>query len=93
MLQAPGLLEEVGSHLQPPVSAKALADHLEITLDRNNDVVTVTATVHSRDWTVDTVNRYCAAAIAYTQAIQRQEAVEVGDNIAIVTNQGTQQET
>jgi protein involved in polysaccharide export with SLBB domain/capsular polysaccharide biosynthesis protein len=81
MLQAPGLLEEVGSHLQPPVSAKALADHLEITLDRNNDVVTVTATGHSRDWTVDTVNRYCAAAIAYTQAIQRQEAVEVGDNI------------
>jgi protein involved in polysaccharide export with SLBB domain/capsular polysaccharide biosynthesis protein len=81
MLQAPGLLEEVGSHLQPPVSAKELAEHLEVTLDRNNDVVTVTATGHSREETVDTVNRYCAAAIAYTQTIQRQEAIEVGDNL------------
>jgi protein involved in polysaccharide export with SLBB domain/capsular polysaccharide biosynthesis protein len=81
MLQAPGLLEEVGSHLNPPMSAKDLADHLEVTLDRNNDVVTVTASGSSREETVDTVNRYCAAAIAYTQAIQRQEAVEVGDNL------------
>lgn len=81
MLQAPGLLEEVGSHLQPPVTAKELAEHLEITLDRNNDVVTVTATGHSREETVETVNRYCAAAIAYTQLIQRQEATDVGDNL------------
>jgi protein involved in polysaccharide export with SLBB domain/capsular polysaccharide biosynthesis protein len=81
MLQAPGLLEEVGSHLQPPVSAKELAEHLEVTLDRNNDVVTVTATGRSRDETVDTVNRFCAAAIAYTQKIQRQEATEAGDNL------------
>ena len=81
MLQAPGLLEEVGSHLHPPVTAKELAQHLEVTLDRNNDVVTVTATGHSREETVDTVNQYCAAAIAYTQTIQRQEATEVGDNL------------
>jgi protein involved in polysaccharide export with SLBB domain/capsular polysaccharide biosynthesis protein len=81
MLQAPGLLEEVGSHLQPPVSAKELAEHLEVVLDRNNDVVTVTATGHSRDEAIDTVNRYCAAAIAYTQTIQRQEAVDVGNNV------------
>ena len=81
MLQAPGLLEEVGSHLQPPVTAKQLAAHLEVTLDRNNDVVTVTATGHSREETVETVNRYCAAAIAYTQTIQRQEATDVGDNM------------
>jgi protein involved in polysaccharide export with SLBB domain/capsular polysaccharide biosynthesis protein len=81
MLQAPGLLEEVGAHLQPPVSAKELAEHLEITLDRNNDVVTVTATGRSRDETVDTVNRFCAAAIAYTQTIQRLEATEAGDNL------------
>src|SRR5665213_1373805 len=81
MLQAPGLFEEVGSHLKPPVSAKELAQHLEVTLDRNNDVVTVTATGNSREETVDTVNQYCDAAIAYTQTIQRQEATEVGDNL------------
>jgi protein involved in polysaccharide export with SLBB domain/capsular polysaccharide biosynthesis protein len=81
MLQSPGLFEEVGSHMQPPVSAKELADVLEITLDRNNDVVTVTATGHSRGEAVDIVNRFCAAAITYTQTIQRQEAIESGDNV------------
>ncbi len=81
MLQAPGLLEEVGSHLHPPVSAKVLAEHLEVTLDRNNDVVTVTASGDTPEVAIDTVNRYSAAAIAYTQTIQRQEAVDVGDNL------------
>ncbi len=81
MLQAPGLLEEVGSHLQPPITAKQVAERLEITLDRNNDVVTVTATGGSREQAVDTVNRFCAAAIAYTQTIQRQEATDAGDNL------------
>jgi hypothetical protein len=81
MLQAPGLLEEVGSHLQPPITAKQLAERLEITLDRNNDLVTVTATGGSREQAVDTVNRFCVAAIAYTQTIQRQEATDAGDNL------------
>jgi protein involved in polysaccharide export with SLBB domain/capsular polysaccharide biosynthesis protein len=81
MLQAPGLLEDVGAHLKTPVSARVLAEHLEVALDRNNDVVTVTATGRSPEEAIDTVNRYCAAAIAYTKAIQRQEAVEVGDNL------------
>jgi len=81
MLQAPGLLEEVGSRLSPPLTARELSEHLEIALDRNNDVVTVTASGRSRDAAIDIVNRYCAAAIAYTQAIQRQEATEVGDNL------------
>ena len=81
MLQSPGLLEEVGSHLQPPVSAKELARHLQITLDRNNDVATVTATGASAEATTDLVKRFCAAAIAYTQTMQRQEATEAGDNV------------
>jgi capsular polysaccharide biosynthesis protein len=81
MLQSPGLFEEVGAHLQQPVTAKELADVLAINLDRNNDVVTVTATGHSRAEAVDIVNRFCAAAVAYTQTIQRQEAIEAGDNV------------
>ncbi len=90
MLQSPGLLEEVGSHLSPPVPAKELASHLEITLDRNNDVATVTATGSSAEATADLVRRFCDAAIAYTQAIQRQEAIEAGDR---VTHQLAQVET
>ena len=81
MLQSPGLLEEVGSQLQPPVSAKELAKHVQITLDRNNDVATVTATGSSAAVTADLVRRFCAVAIAYTQTMQRQEAVEAGDNV------------
>ncbi len=81
MLQSPALFEEVGSHMKPAVSAKELSDVLELTLDRNNDVVTVTATGRSREEAVDIVNRFCAAAIAYTQTMQRQEANEAGDNV------------
>jgi protein involved in polysaccharide export with SLBB domain/capsular polysaccharide biosynthesis protein len=81
MLQAPGLLEDVGSHLKRPVTSRELAEQLEITLDRNNDVVTVTATGRSREEAIETVNKYCAAAIAYTQSIQRQEATEAGNNL------------
>ena len=91
MLQSPSLLEEVGSHLEPALSAKDLARRLQITLDRNNDVVTVTATAASRERSIDLVNRYCAAAIAYTQAMQRSEAAESGDNVtrqlALVENE------
>jgi protein involved in polysaccharide export with SLBB domain/capsular polysaccharide biosynthesis protein len=82
ILQAPGIFENVGSQLTPPVSARVLAERLQITLDRNNDVVTVAATGRTRDESVDIVNRFCAAAIAYTQNLQRQEATEAGDNLA-----------
>jgi protein involved in polysaccharide export with SLBB domain/capsular polysaccharide biosynthesis protein len=81
ILQSPGIFEDVGSHLNPPVSARLLAERLQVTLDRNNDVVTVTATGKSRDESVDIVNRFCAAAIAYTQNLQREEATEAGDNL------------
>src|SRR5580658_5626470 len=56
MLQAPGLLEEVGAQLTPAISAKELAKRLEITLDRNNDVVTVTSTGKTKEESIDTVN-------------------------------------
>ena len=82
MLQAPGMLEDLGAQLQPPVSGKELADRLQVTLDRNNEVATVTATGKTREGTADLVQRFCAAAIAYTQAIQRQEAIEAGDSVS-----------
>ena len=82
MLQSPGLLEAIGAQLQPPVSAKALALRLQITLDRNNDVATVTATGSSEAETTDLVQRFCTAAIAYTQTMQSLEATEAGDNVS-----------
>lgn len=90
MLQSPALFAEIGAQLQPPVAAKDLARRLQVTLDRNNDVVTVTAIGASAAETADLVKRYCDAAIAYTQTMQRLEATEAGDN---VTRQLTQVET
>jgi protein involved in polysaccharide export with SLBB domain/capsular polysaccharide biosynthesis protein len=81
MLQSPAVLEKMGADLQPPLSAKELAQRVQITLDRNNDVATITATAPTREASIDLVNRYTAAAVAYTQELQRQEAVEAGDNV------------
>jgi protein involved in polysaccharide export with SLBB domain/capsular polysaccharide biosynthesis protein len=81
MLQSPGMLQDLGAQLQPPVSGRELADHLQVTLDRNNEVATVAATARTREGAADLVQRFCAAAIAYTQAMQRQEAVEAGDSV------------
>ncbi len=89
MLQSPGLLAEIGSQLTPPVSAKLLARRLTITLDRNNDVATVTAVGASAAETTNLVQRFCAAAIAYTRALQKAEATEAGES---VTRQLTQVE-
>jgi protein involved in polysaccharide export with SLBB domain len=81
MLQAPGFLTEIGASLQPPLSAKQLAQRLGITLDRNNDVATVTAVGASAETTVNLVERFSAAAIAYTQAMQRSEATAAGETV------------
>eukprot|EP01035_Chromulina_nebulosa_P049544 gene49544-67283_t len=81
MLQSPGLLEEIGSQLTPPVSAKLLARRLTVTLDRNNDVATVTAIGGSAAETTDLVQRFCAAAIAYTRALQKTEATEASESV------------
>ena len=81
MLQSPALFEKVGGQLQPPLSAKELSRRLELTLDRNNDVVTVTANGRDRDATVGLVNQFNQAAITYTQTLQRQEAVEADDYV------------
>jgi protein involved in polysaccharide export with SLBB domain/capsular polysaccharide biosynthesis protein len=81
MLQAPGLFDQVGSQLTPAMTARQLAMHLAVNLDRNNDVVTVTAMSGSRDEAVTMVDKFSFAAIAYTQAMQKQEANEASANV------------
>jgi protein involved in polysaccharide export with SLBB domain/capsular polysaccharide biosynthesis protein len=82
MMQAPALLETIGAQYQPPVSGKDLARRLQITLDRNNDVVTVTAIGDSAAATVDLVTRFNTAAIEATKVMQRQEANEAAESVA-----------
>jgi capsular polysaccharide biosynthesis protein len=81
MLQSPGFFSEVGAQLQPPLTAKQLFSRLQINLDRNNDVATVTAVGSSAAETVDLVQRFCDAAILYTQKMQQREATEAGETV------------
>lgn len=81
MLQSAALYEKVGAQLQPPVAAKDLSRRLELTLDRNNDVVTVTARGDNRAETVGLVNQFSDAAISYTQTLQKQEALDASQYV------------
>ncbi|OYU97947.1 MAG: hypothetical protein CFE26_28410, partial [Verrucomicrobiales bacterium VVV1] len=82
MMQAPALLEAVGAQYQPPVSGKDLARRLQVTLARNNDVVTVPAIGGSAPAPVDLVTRFSTAAIEATKVMQRQEANEAAESVA-----------
>ena len=82
MMQAPAMFEAVGAQLQPPVAGKDLARRLQVTLDRNNDVVTVGAVGGSAAETVDLVTRFSEAAIEATKVMQRQEANEAAESVA-----------
>jgi len=81
MLQSPELLNQVGAQEHPAMTAELLARRLQLTLDRNNEVAEVTATGADREATVDLINRFSTAAIAYTQKLQRREANEADDYV------------
>ncbi|HEY3755933.1 MAG TPA: polysaccharide biosynthesis/export family protein [Opitutaceae bacterium] len=74
MMQSPEMMERIGATLNPPESGQKLAKRLVLNLDRNNDVADVDADGANRQATVDLVNRYCDAVVAYTQQMQRDEA-------------------
>ena len=75
MLQSPSVFESAGAQHQPPLSAKQLERRLQLTLDRFNDVATVTAEASSRDEAVRLVNEFTAVAIDYTRSLQKEEAL------------------
>src|SRR5579862_1626992 len=66
MLQSPELMDKLGARMQPPMTGKTLSDRLQIALDRNNDVATVTANGHDADEAVAIANGFCDEAIRYT---------------------------
>ncbi len=83
MLQSPILFEKVGAQLQPALSAQQLARRLQLTLDRNNDVASVSAEGADRAGTVELVNQFTAVAIAYTQSLQREEAAAAAATVKL----------
>lgn len=81
MLQSPSLFEKVGAQQNPPLTAKQLSRRLSLTLDRNNDVASVTSDGADRDATVALVNQFSKEAIEYTQSLQKQEATAALDSV------------
>ncbi len=81
MLQSPSVFETAGAMHQPPLSAKQLARRLELTLDRFNDVATVTAEAADRDEAVNLVNSFTAVAIDYTRSLQKEEALAAAASV------------
>ncbi|MBI3885804.1 MAG: polysaccharide biosynthesis/export family protein [Opitutae bacterium] len=64
----------VGAASAPPLSADAIAARLRITPERNSDILNVALTGRDVTETVALANRYAAAAVAFTQQLQAQEA-------------------
>jgi protein involved in polysaccharide export with SLBB domain/capsular polysaccharide biosynthesis protein len=81
MLQSQSLYEKVGAQQTPPLSAKQMARRLQFQLDRNNDIATVSSEGADREATVGLVNQFTTAAIEYTQALQKQEALAANDSV------------
>ncbi len=81
MLQSPILFEKVGAQESPPLTAAQLARRLTLTLDRNNDIASVSSDGADREATVALVNRFTAAAIDYTQSLQKQEATAAAESV------------
>jgi protein involved in polysaccharide export with SLBB domain/capsular polysaccharide biosynthesis protein len=81
MLQSPGLFEKVGAQQQPALSVRQLSGILQLTLDRNNDVASVSAEGPNREFAVNLVNQFTAAAVDYTQALQKEEATAAAESV------------
>ncbi len=74
MLQSPRFMEEVGASMNPKMTGSQLASSISLALDRNGDVVTINGSGSDAASTVDLVNQFTQAAVAYTQKIQKDEA-------------------
>ncbi len=84
MLQAPDLLQHIGREFQPVLSAKQLAGRLQLTAERNTDIVSVAVSGDEPKSVAALANLYCREAVKFTQETQRAEAVEAD---AYVTRQ------
>jgi hypothetical protein len=68
----------VAAHARPPVPAEWLAAKLNVTTERNSDVVLVAISSADRQTAVDLANLYAREAIRFTQELQSHAAARVG---------------
>ena len=77
LLRAPELLERVAAQASPPLLPELLARKLNITPERNSDVLMVAVSTANQQSAVDLANLYAREAVKFTQEMQTNAAAQV----------------
>ncbi len=77
LLRAPELMQRVADRAAPLTTAEALAKKLQITPERNSDVVNLAVSAPNRQDAVDLANFYAREAVRFTQERQSNHAADV----------------
>ena len=77
LLRAPEILQRVAAQASPPLPAESLAKILNITSERNSDVVLVAISTGNQRSAVDLANLYAREAVRFTQELQTNAAARV----------------
>ena len=91
LLRAPELVQRVAAQAAPRVSAETLAKKLNITAERNSEVLLVAVSTTNRQGAVDLANLYAREAVSFMQEMQTNAAararVFVADQLAPVEDE------
>lgn len=77
LLRAPELMQRVAAQARPPLSAESLGRKLQITPERNSDVLLVAISTADPQSAVDLANLYAREAVTFTQALQTNAAARL----------------
>lgn len=77
VLRSPDLLRAAGARANPPVSAAAFADQLNIMPDQNSEIIVATITDKKSQTAVKLANLYANEAVQFTQKLQAKSAAEL----------------
>lgn len=78
LLRAPELLQRVAAQASPPLPPESLAKTLNITAERNSDVLLVAISTGNQQSAVDLANLYTQEAVRFTQELQTNAAARAG---------------
>lgn len=78
LLRAPELLQRVAAQARPPLPAESLAKTLNITPERNSDILLVAISTTDQQSAVELANLYAREAVRFTQELQTNAAARVG---------------
>ena len=77
LLRAPELLQRVAAQATPPIPAELLAKKINLTPERNSEVLLVAISAANQQSAVDLANLYAREAIRFTQQLQTNAAARV----------------